>query len=289
MSLSVHRRHRRCHVIVMMFLIGTVWSTGTGCRAAGNWKSRGWVADYDSAELRVGETGREMLILYVDPRPGESRVLQEALDTPIIKRRIRGYVRCRLFKSYEPDRRYVAQFGVERAPALIVVHGDGTYHALTGAVPADVVYNFLGGATAPGRAVALNRHIPRRASYHWHGDAGSARQASGSTGKPILFVFRRRFTRDWRRLEKILSRGEVYDRFADMVHCRLSTLNPWTKIFISEFGVLRLPALVIAHGDGTHDILETPTGYEAVVRFADQSCARGATASARSAPKLAEP
>ncbi|MFQ5589542.1 MAG: hypothetical protein ACE5HE_00125 [Phycisphaerae bacterium] len=231
----------------------------------------GWLADYDTAESRVRETGRDMLIWYQDPRPGNTDPLEEVLRTPIIKSRIRGYVLCRLFKSYEPDRRYVAQFGVERAPALILVHTDGTCHSHSGLMSTETVYSFLLGAKAPGRAVMVNRHIPRRADYRWYRTPEPARRAAEPTQRPILFVFHRRLTGDWWRLEKLLSRREVYQRLGDMVHCRVVTPIPWADVHISEFGALRLPALVIARHDGTYSILETPTSYEAVVRFADAS------------------
>jgi hypothetical protein len=287
--MSFWENNRLGRITVMMFLFGAGCATSTGCMTLRAWNSRGWVADYDTAERRVLETGRDMLIWYLDPRPGKARGVEEILDAATIKSRTRGYVRCRLFKTYEPDRRYVGQFGVERAPALIVVHTDGTYHAMTGPMSVDTVYNFLGDAVAPGEVVAANRQIPRRAMYNWHRDAPSAREASESAGAPILFVFHRRLSRDWQRLEKLLSRQEVYERFRDMVHCRLGPLKPWAKVHHTEFGALSLPALVIAHPDGTHHVLEMPTSYEAVVRFAD-GCGDSSTAArARSAARVVQP
>jgi hypothetical protein len=87
----------------------------------------------------------------------------------------------------------------------------------------------------------------------------------------------------------LLARQEVYKRFADMVHCRVNTFNPWTKAYITEFGALKLPALVIAKGDGSNHVLEMPASYGAVVRFADLSRESSATASVRPGSSVANP
>ena len=275
--------------VSMMLVCGAGLATSTGCTAVSLWGYRGWVADYDSAEQRVHKTGRELLIAYVDPRPGKKGALKRVMDSAVVEARTGDYVRCRLFKSYEPDRRYVAQYGVERAPALIIVHANGTYHALQGPMSVERVSQFLADATGPGTEPVVNHQIPRRPRYEWHGDVTSAEEASKTSGKVILFVFYKRLSRDWRRLERILCRREVYRRFADMVHCRVDTLNPWAKTYVTKFGPVRLPALVIACGDGTHDVLEMPTSYESVVRFADRHRGSRATERVRSASAVAQP
>jgi hypothetical protein len=54
-----------------------------------------------------------------------------------------------------------------------------------------------------------------------------------------------------------------------MVHCRVGVGGLSTDAYITRFGALMLPAVVIAHRNGTFDVLEMPMSYEAVVRFAD--------------------
>jgi hypothetical protein len=186
-----------------------------------------------------------------------------------VRKLTRQYVRCELFKSYEPNRRYLAQFGVERAPALVVVHADGTYHALTGLMsPVDIV-RFLEESSGPGAQPVRNPYISRRVEYNWHRSAESAYAAAEETGKPVLFVFHRWMSRDWSRLRKLLNRPEVYSHFSEMVHCRLSSLAPSAKREAERLEVSRWPALVIVHRDGSHYPLELPTSCEQIVRFAD--------------------
>ncbi len=189
-----------------------------------------------------------------------------------------GYIRCKLPKTYEPNRRYVGQFGVDRAPALIVVHGDGTYHARSGSMSAADVAAFLAHATPPGQRPEINPYIKRRVRYEWHRSIEEAEEEAQQTGRAVFTVFYRSFSSDWQVLRKLLSRQEVYSRLADMVHCRIGVLGFSGRAQGTRFGALTLPAVVIAHRDGTHDALELPQSYEAIVRFADTARRREGTA-----------
>ena len=255
----------------------------TGCASTwGRWRPNGWDADYDAAEARGRGSGRELLIFYRAVGQGLPDPTFAALHNSAVKPRTAPYVRCSLFRSYEPDRRYAAQYGVERAPALIVVHRDGTYHARTGESSAAQVAEFLAAAKPPGAPPVLNPHIPRRPNYVWHASLESAEASARNTGRSILIVLDRRWSRDWRKLKKLLDHRESYSRFADMVHCR-----PWSiwgsgDKAITRFGVVNLPALVILRPDGAHHVLELPTSYEAIVRFADRARPTGDGASAPS-------
>jgi hypothetical protein len=241
----------------------------SGCASAVLWVSGGWAADYQLAEQRARESGREMLILYKDARPGVDGPIERALKSPPVKARIGKYAHCVLFKPHEPDRRYVAQFGVDRAPALIVVHADGTYHAHTGAMSAQGIIDFLDNAQEPGAQPVVNQWVPREPRYDWFDGMNAAKEAAERTGQPILIVYYRYLSRDWQRLEPLLMRREVYSRLADMVHCRIGTANPWASAYITPYGALKLPAIVIARSGGAYDVLALPTSYETIVRFAD--------------------
>ncbi len=239
------------------------------CASLNRWTSSGWVADYDTAEQQVRESGSELLILFKDPRRGADDSVEKALDDEPIKGLISEYVRCRLFKSYEPDRRYVAQYGVRRAPALIVVHKDGTYHARSGAMPATEVAAFLSNSRPPGERPTINPNIPRRPHYDWQRSIDEAEKIAMRTNQEILVVFHRSLSSDWLKLKKFFSRREVHARLADMVHCRIGFTKILASTHDTPFGILRLPALVIVRRDGTHGVLELPTCYEAIIRFAD--------------------
>ncbi len=226
-----------------------------------------WVTDYDTAERRSRERAAALVIYFSEDRIGTRDPLQEVLKDNALRRQLREYVCCRLYKSYEPDRRYVAQFGVDRAPAWIVVHADGTYHQFQGPRGSQEVSEFLSASTPPGRQPALNPLIPYEARYAWLEDLELAERMSEERGTPLLLVYYRRLAGDWAALERILKPREVFSRAGDMVHCRLSTPLPWTERFITGFGVLRLPALVVVRRDGGFEVLEKPLSAEAVARF----------------------
>jgi len=243
----------------------------TGCSSTwGRWRPNGWDADYCAAEARAAESGGEMLIFYRAVDQGRPDPTFDALRSDPLKQQTARYVRCSLYRSYEPDRRYAAQYGVERAPALIVVHNDGTYHARTGLTSAEQISEFLAAAQPPGATPVLNPYIPRETNYAWHSSVESAEATAQKTGQSILIVFDRWWSRDRRKLEKLLERREVYGRFARMVHCRPGSILGLGDQSMARFNVKNLPALVIVHPDGSHYVLELPTSYEAVVRFADR-------------------
>ena len=229
------------------------------------------MADYESAEKKIRRTGAELLVYYKRVPPGVDDPMHAALKGPKVKQLTGGHVRCVLSPSYEPDRRYVAQYGVERAPALIVVHPDGTYHAHAGVMAEPKIVEFLNNSTGSGNTPTINPHIPRIPSYSWHASLESATEEARQSGRSIFIVLDRWPSRDRRRLEKMLSRREVYSRLADMVHFQSGSLLKSAKSSANLFGVENLPALVIAHPDGDYRTLELPMNYEAIVRFADEA------------------
>jgi hypothetical protein len=208
---------------------------------------------------------------YQEARPGLPDPLQSAFDSPELRKRIKGYLRCSLVRSYEPDRRYVGQYGVERAPAVIVVHDDGTYHAQSGRMTAEDIIRLLDEAQPPGARPVANPHLHREPYYNWLDDFDKATVASDSEDKEIVVVFHRSLTPDWRRLKKILEERTVFSRFENMIHCRVATLAASADSLQERFGISQMPAIAIVHRDGTFDVLELPTSFEAVVRFADEA------------------
>ena len=240
------------------------------------WNPDGWLGDFDTAERRVAESEKELLILYVSGRWGRESFLQQALDSESLAVVAEDKVRCVLSRSYEPDRRYVAQYGVDRVPAVILVHRDGTYHARTGPMTPDEIKAFLASAKPPGATAAYSPHIPRRAQYQWQDAIEPALAQATLEGKPLLIVYYRKISRDWRRLKKLLHRHEVWSRLDDLIHCRVALPGFSRETAITPFGALRLPALVLVRTDGRHDVIELPTSYESVVHFAESTLAPGA-------------
>lgn len=235
------------------------------------WRGEGWVTDYDSAEREVRDSDRELLIVYQDAGYDADRSIEDALRDGPAAPLAKDYVCCSLVRSYEPDRRYAAQYGVTRAPGLIVVHRDGTYHASTGPLSPQEVVTFLENARPPGSRPAINPFIPRRADYRFLESLEEAQTVARQTGRDLLVVFHRTWSRDWDAIKKLLRRHEVYRRVANMVHCRVAVGGLSNPALISRFGTLALPALVIARPDGGFEVLQQPTSYEEIARFADRA------------------
>jgi len=250
---------------------------GIGCTITlprvSSWITPEWVMDYESAERKVRETGSPLLIFYKSGRENEDQRIRAALDSPEFKTRIESSVRCILFRSYEPDRRYVAQFGVRRAPALILVHPDGTYHATVGSMLQDQIGPFLAESKPPGARPNFDPFLSRKSEYLWHESLESATLRARQTGRPLFIIYERNLSNDGIKLQKLLIRREVYYRLAPMIHVRIAVPGLFTKTCITPFGTLQLPAVVIAHPGGSFFTLELPTNYESVVRFADRSLA----------------
>lgn len=229
-----------------------------------------WTADYENAERKASEAGTGVLYLFTNKDRTRPDPVRDYLKNPEHRGSVAGYIPALLFKNFEPDRRYAEQFGVNRAPALIVLHPDGTYHALQGSVSAETTTAFLTNATPPGQAPALNPHINRRLGYYWFRDWPSARKAAQENQRDAFVVLERWMSRDWDLLKPMLERKEVYSRVAHMVHCRPGSAWASGGSVAAELGVQNLPAIVIVPHAGDPRILELPSSYEAIVRFADQ-------------------
>ncbi len=131
------------------------------CYLAGCMSLGGWCNDYDTAEARQRRDPRDLIIFYKDYFDESSSVAQTALNSPEVKAMTGGMVRCLLVTDYEPDRAYVAQFGVQRAPAVIVVRTDGTYHARVGPMSPRDVIGLLTSASLPGKTPEFDPYILR--------------------------------------------------------------------------------------------------------------------------------
>lgn len=257
-----------------------------GCASSDLWRLNGWDTDYDTAEARRAGSDRQLLLFFRPADKSRPDPMFAALQGARLKEQTDPYTRCSLYNSYEPDRRYVAQYGVDRAPALIVVHRDGTYHALTGAASEAQISDFLAAAKPPGATARINPYIPRQTQYAWNTSLESAEAAAQKNGQPLLIVFDQWWSRDRQKLDKLLARREVYSRFAGMVHCRPSSIWSSGGNAMTRFGVMNVPALVILNYDGSHHTLELPTSYESIVRFADRARQSdvAATSTATAAP-----
>lgn len=253
-----------------------------GCAGPAGWLKAKWHTDYDSAESAVRDTGRSMVVRFVSPRTSRPDPLDRVFKNKQVSGRLRDYVCCALYRSYEPDRRYVSQFGVRRAPAVMVVHPDDTYHAKTGKMSADEFLAFLDDAEPPGAPAIINPHIPREAQYDWIDNLDEVFESVRETGRPGLIVYHRGFTGDFRAIREMMSKHEVYTRVCHMVHGHEGGWNRWATTRETPFGEITLPAVVWLQPDGSHEVLEMPDSSRSIARFVDR-CRRNADSVAETA------
>ena len=273
----MHRKKR----IEQVFLTGALVafslcvSTLPGCAslAGSGWEGR-WIKGFAAAEARQRRDGGDLIILYKSYSGKASSVVEEAVSAEEVATMTEGMVRCTLVAEYGPDRAYVAQFGVERAPAVIVVRTDGTYHAKVGVMARGDVVELLNSASSPGQQPRHDPYIHRPSSYRWRYSFSSAQAQAGRSDLPMLIFYHNWPDSNSMAMDRELNRPEVRRAFADYVHCNLHGLYPPNRKHMAAYDVDQGPALVIVRRDGSHQVLDghRPTGRsvasEAMVRFA---------------------
>lgn len=277
--------------VLVRSISGAVLLVGCFMGGCHSWSSTRWIGDYDTAERLSMKQDRPILIYFEEDRPNHDSRLADSIKSERLRSTRDDFVRCFLVRSYERDRRYVAQYGVDRAPAVIVVHRDGTYHATSRrSMSADDLMAFLKSAASPGTPIHRNPYVPHKPRFDWYDSLDAGERAARQSGRPMLVLFHRTMSRDRRRLERLLSRHEVYLRLRDLVHVRIGLFVLFQKAYITKYGALQLPAIVIAHPDGTFEALELPQSRDAVVSFLDSALHRPIlTESAKPAPAIATP
>lgn len=275
MDTKIERDRPRRRTLTTINICALALIACVGCAGSGGWARAKWHTNYDSAESAVRQTGQPMMLRFVNPRPGRPDPLDRIFENARVSSRLGAYVCCVLYGSYEPDRRYVSQYGVRRAPAVMVVHPDDTYHAKTGNMSAEEFLAFLDDAEPPGAPAIINPHIPREARYHWIADLDEVFESVRETGRPGLIVYHRGFTGDFRAIQAMMSKHEVYTRVCHMVHGHDGGWNRWATTRETPFGKIALPAIVWLQPDGSHEVLEMPDSSQSIARFVDR-CRRKA-------------
>jgi len=230
----------------------------------------GWIAGYEEGVAAANESGQGFLVFYRTTNVGVPDPMHDAVQTALRGEEGSKLVRCFVFASHEPDRRFVRQYGVQRAPALIVIHPDGTFHATEGPRSADQVAQFLENAQPPGATPTPDALLPREVTYDWHYSFESAQSAAAKSEQAIFVVLDRWMTRDWLKLGPMLDCRDVHSRVADMVHCRPNA-GVWSGVdeVRKRFGVTNLPAVVVVRPGGSYQALELPGSSDAIARFLD--------------------
>lgn len=255
----------------------SMWRSAGRLWPSGLWPAGVWVADYEEADRLAAESGNGTLFLFTQKDLTREDELRTFLEDPANRGAVVDYTPALLFQKNERDRRYAAQFSVTRAPAVIVRHPDGTYHAMQGSLTPEKLADFLVRAQPPGEVPVLNPFVSRQVGFAWIRDWDAAREASKVSGKPVFVVLERWMSRDWDMLAPMIERREVYSRTSGMIHCRPATAWNSATEAASQLGIENLPAVAILPPDGEPAVLELPASYEAIVHFTDRATGRANT------------
>jgi hypothetical protein len=253
---------RRGRVQNALTLIALVSLASTGC--TGGWDH----ASYDFAQRDAQAKNVDLVVFYKDHLDSSSGQTEDVLRHPRLASLMSGKVRCQLLTEFEPNRRFVAQYGVESAPALIVIHPDETYHVREGAVTLEQAEKFLSEAIAPGKKPTLNPAVPRTYEYRWINIYEDAVEEAKRQNRKMLVLYKWWLSADSSELIRRMDKPEVARHFANMVHCILDWDYMPNRQHMARFSADKVPALVIVNQDGSYHKLVGLASMKQIVEFA---------------------
>ena len=177
--------------------------------------------------------------------------MKQAIESPKVEQALEDKIVCVLDESYEPNQRFVAQYGVDHYPSVILVHRDGTYHRHGGVLSADAIVNFIETAQPPGRRPMINPQIPRSVDYLWQADYERAFQIAEQQNRSVFIFYKSVISADCNEmLLNVFSRPDVAELFNDTVNCLLDWGYPPNRRLMVRYGVTNVPGVVIVNPDG---------------------------------------
>lgn len=227
-----------------------------------------WRFDYDEACRQGRRQDRDVFIFYKDPLDVRSGRMRDVIEGPSVAPLLNDAVRCMLVPSYRPNRKFVAQYGVDQPPALIVVHPDGTYHALSGMHDAEAVRVFLASTDAPGEQPMHDIGVPRRVGFEYFNIAERAEEIARRQNRYLFIIYKWWLHPDSTELIRRASRPDVARYFAETVNCILDWDYLPNRRYVARYGVTKFPAMIMVAPDGRYQTLQGVPGVERIVRFA---------------------
>jgi hypothetical protein len=230
-----------------------------------------WRYRFDLAEQAARRSHLPMLVFYKDALdPGSGEALEWFNDGRVAGK-LGAYVLCKLANDWSGNRAFVAQFGVQSTPAVIVVHRDGSYHATTNLDHIDSLVNFLEVARPPGAQPDLDATVPRRINYRWRSMYQPALKTAEQQNRRLLIVYKWWLDRNSTKLIlDHLRDPEVFARFSRTVNCLLDWNYVPNRAIAGKYGVDSFPAMIIVEPDGSYRTLSGLPEPGDIVAFAQQ-------------------
>lgn len=239
-----------------LFLIATV-----GCAPQ-------WQYAYDESVRQARREDRDLLVFYKDPLDVRSSRMRDVLQSPEVRPLTDVMVRCLLVPSYPPNRSFVAQYGVQETPAMVVVHPDGTYHKLDGVRSAREVRAFLESAKPPGMEPDQNPRIPRGQTLEYFNIYERAVEKAQRQNRRLVIIYKWWLNADSTELIRRVSRPDVARYFADSVNCILDWDHIPNRSHVRKYGATSFPAIIIVESDGRYRSLTGLPNVDQIIRFA---------------------
>lgn len=239
-----------------------------------------WSLSFDDAERQARRLEQPLLVVYKDAFDTKSAAVQDILLSPSIQPLLKNKVLVVLTTEYPPDRRIVAQYGVTRAPAVVLIHPDGTYNALTEVSTPEVLESFLDRSKPPGLTPSTHPQVSRTLDYaEWEGIYENAVARAQRQNRELLIVYKWWLSAESTDLlSTIQNRPDVARHFAPTVNCLLDYDYAPNREHMRRFGVTTYPAIVRVSRGGSYQVLSGPMNPQDITRF------MSGTAPAGSAP-----
>lgn len=239
-----------------------------------------WVYTFVDAEKMAKPAEKPILVFYRDHLDVKSSTVQDWLSSPALSSDLHRFVLCSLVSAYDPNRRYIGQYGVMAAPALVVVHPDGTYHALTEIGGVDAIAAFLRSAKAPGNQPNVDIAVTRPTDYlmRAEGTYEKAIDQARRQNRKLLIVYKWWLNADSTELIARMQRPEVASRCTETVNCVLDWDYVPNRAAVARYGVRKFPAIIVVNQDGNYMAREGLLEVDEIVRFLTTALSSGRAA-----------
>jgi len=237
-----------------------------------------WVYTFVEAEKLARDKEEPVFVFYRDPFDPKSGQMFETVQSPEATALLQNMVTCTLVTEYNPNRRFMAQYNVIEAPAMTIIHPDGTYHSRSGPAGLAEIREFIQTSKPPGKRPSVDIQVPRPTDYilRAEGDYNDALAAAKRQNRKLMIVYKWWLDADSTELIRRMSRPEVAARVGSAVHCVLDSDYVPNRKYVSQYGVARYPAIIVVHQDGTSDKLEGLSTVDQIVGFLSQAMSQPA-------------